>query len=103
MESLPKRKEWPQRHKVISWQGRQNRFAKEKTNGAISPDHQIVEWQRVKMSESLTLAKIRMVRVGASRGKSQLQSVVRWVLPRRVGARKKNLPMRSRRTHERMS
>ena len=50
VESLPKRKEWPQRHKVISWQGHQNRFCQRKN---ISSDHQIVRWQRVKVSESL--------------------------------------------------
>ena len=38
-------------------------FAKGQTNRAISLDHQIVRWGRLKVRESLTLVKIRMVRM----------------------------------------
>ena len=54
---LPKRKERPQRHKESSWQVRQATFAKRKRNRAASPEHQILRWERVKMSKSRTLAR----------------------------------------------
>ena len=59
--------------------------------------------QRVKVSDSGTLARERGIRAGAWRGKSRLHGELRQV-PRRKGrTRKKNLPRRSRRMYERVS
>ena len=54
-------------------------FSNTKRNRAISPDHQIVRWERAKLSKSHTLVKKRVVRAGAWRGKDQLLSDGRWV------------------------
>ena len=56
---LPKRKEWPRRHRESSWQERRSRLCqKEKEQSSLSrvPDH---EGERVKVGESRTLAKER--------------------------------------------
>ena len=48
MFGLPKRKEWPQSHKVSSWQGRKNRLCqkeKEQCHLYKSPDHEMGESQ----------------------------------------------------------
>ena len=42
---LPKRKKWPQCHKVSSWQVRQAVFAKRKRNRVACPDHEVGESQ----------------------------------------------------------
>ena len=48
---LLKRKEWSQCQKVSSWQVARATFAQKKRerSRAISPDHQIVRWERVKV------------------------------------------------------
>ena len=54
---LPKRKEWPQRHRESSWQEPQSRpCQKEKEQSRLSkaPDH---EGERVKMGKSRTLVR----------------------------------------------
>ena len=47
-------------------------FAQTKRNQAISPDHKIMRWERVKLRESRTMARKRGIRTGASRVMSQL-------------------------------
>ena len=42
-----------------SWQVRQSRLCRKEKNRAISPEHQIMRGERVKMSKSRTLAKVR--------------------------------------------
>ena len=54
---LPKKKEWPQCHKESSWQVRQAASVTRKRNRAVCPDHQIMRWERVKVSESQILAR----------------------------------------------
>ena len=57
---LPKRNEWPQCHRENSWQERQSRpYQKEKKQSPQSkaPDHEGGE--RVEVSESRTLARVR--------------------------------------------
>ena len=93
---LPKRKSGLSATKRAVGKNARASFAIKKRNKVISPDHQIVTWERVKVSESRILA-IKRVRVGSWRGKSQLRSEGRWVPKRRGMARKKNLPKRSRR------
>ena len=53
---LLKRKEWPQCQKAV---GRYARAAFAKRKRAISPGYHIVRWERVKVSESRTLARER--------------------------------------------
>ena len=69
---LPKRKEWPQCHKRAVSNHARAGFAKRKTNGAISPDHKIIRWERVKASESRILARVRRIRARAWEGKGGL-------------------------------
>ena len=76
---------------------------KEQRNRAVSPEHQIVKGERVKVSESSTLARKREIRAGAGRGEGGLYSEGRQIT-RRIGrASKKSLFRRSRRKHERVS
>ena len=49
-------------------------FAKRKRNRAVSPEQQIVRWERVKVSDSHTLLRKRRIRAGAWRGKGGLHS-----------------------------
>ena len=69
---LSKRKEWPQRHKKNSRQGRQSRLhqkEKEKSHQSRSPDRDKGESQSERESR---LVRKRRVRAGAWRGQSQL-------------------------------
>ena len=67
---LPKRKEWPRCHKESSWQVRRSRLCQKEMNKAVSPKHQIVRLERVKVGESRTLAKKKEIRARAWRGKN---------------------------------
>ena len=97
---LPKRKEWPQCHRESSWQERRSRPCKRKRNRAISPKHQIIRGERVKVGESRTLARKRGIRARAWSGKRGLHRGGRQI-PRRKGrASKKRLPRTCRRKHE---
>ena len=58
---LPKRKEWPQRHRESSWQERRSRPC-QKENRAVNPKHQIMRGERVKVGESRTLASERGIK-----------------------------------------
>ena len=76
---------------------------KGKRNKPVCPQHQIVRWERVEVSESCTLARAgRGIRAGASRGKGGLHSEVRQVPRKRRRTSKKSLPRRSRMKHERV-
>ena len=106
---LPKRKEWPQCHKESSCTFPFGKYlevalAKRKRNRAVCPEYQIVREGRVKMSESCTLAREREgIRARAWGGKSGLHREGRQILRRTGRARKKILPRRGRRKHERVS
>ena len=71
---LPKRKEWPQCHQVSSWQRRPSRLFRSEKKHRHHPDLQTVRWERVKVSESCTLAKERGIRAGAWGGMGGLHS-----------------------------
>ena len=78
-------------------------FAKGKKNIAICPSHQIVRWERVKISESRTFTRKRGIGAGARGGRSGLHSKRRKA-PRRSGrASTENLLRRSRTKHERVN
>ena len=49
-------------------------FTNRKRNRGICPDHQIVKWERVTVSESRTVARKRRIRAGAWRGNAGLHS-----------------------------
>ena len=78
-------------------------FDNGKRNRAICPHHQIVRWERVKVSVSCTLARDRFIRVRAYGGKGGLYSKGRQAPRRRGRASNENIPRRSRRKHERVS
>ena len=59
--------------------------------------------ERVKVSESRTMARKREIRAGVWRGKSGLHREERGILSRRGTASKKSLPSSSRRKNERVS
>ena len=69
----------------------------------LSPDYQIVWWQRVKVSKRCTLARQRSIRAGAWGRKSGLHSEGKQVLRKRKRASNGNLSRRSKRKHERIS
>ena len=46
---LLNKKEWPQCHKVSSWQGHQSCLCEKEKNRSISPDRQIMTRERVKV------------------------------------------------------
>ena len=75
-------------------------FAKKKRNRSVRPDHQIVKWESVKLCESRTLARKRMIGDREGGGKGGLHSEKRQVLSRKGKEIKKNLPRRSRRKYE---
>ena len=78
-------------------------LAKKKRNRAVCPDYQIMRWERVKVGESRTLARVRVIRARAWRGKGGLDRERRQI-PRRTGrASNKSLPRTSRRKYERVS
>ena len=64
---------------------------KGKRNRAICPKLQIVRWERVKVSESRTLARGREIRVRAWRGKGGLYSEGRQIPLRKGRAGKESL------------
>ena len=64
---------------------------------------QIVRLERVKVSESRALAREGRIRAGEWRGKGGLHSEGRQVSRKWRWVTKENLPMRSRRKHERVS
>ena len=76
---LPKRKEWPQCHKTSSWQIRRSRLCQKNKDRAVCPKHQVVRWDKVKVSESRTLARERRIKAGVWRGKGGLHSEGRQV------------------------
>ena len=78
-------------------------LAKTKKNRVICPEHQIMREERVKVSESRTLARERGIGAGAWREKGELHSEEKQVSRRKGRASKKSLPRRSRRKHERVS
>ena len=86
-----------------SWQGSQVRIFQTKKNRTIIPDHQIVKWKKVKVSESRTLAGKKEFRAVSWRGKSQLHPEGRRVLKWRSRASKGNLSRRRSKKHERVS
>ena len=100
---LPKRKEWPQCHQVSSWQRRPSRLFRSEKKHRHHPDLQTVRWERVKVSESCTLAKERGIRAGAWGGMGGLHSERRRALWKRRKANKKNFSRRSRKKHKRVS
>ena len=57
-------------------------YSKGKRNRAVSPKHQIVSWERIKVSENRTLTRERRIRAGAWRGKSKLRSKGRQITRR---------------------
>ena len=73
-----------------------------KKNRAICPNNQIVGWERVKMSESQTLARER-IEAGAWEEKDGFHSKGRNVPYRRERESKSSVSERSRRKHERVS
>ena len=77
-------------------------FAKRKRNRAVSPKHQIMRGERVKMGESRTLARKRGIRARAWSGKGGLHRERRQI-PRRTGWASKSLPRTNRRKRERVS
>ena len=78
-------------------------LAKRKRNRAVSPKHQIMRGERVKVGESRTLARVRGIRARAWSGKGGLHRE-RGKIPRRTGrASNKSLPRTSRRKHEPVS
>ena len=86
---LPKRKEWPQCHRESSWQERRSRPCqkkKEKSRQSKVPDR---EGERVKLSESRTLARETGIRARAWRGKGGLHSEKRQIPSRKRRASKK--------------
>ena len=83
--------------------GKYARGAFAKRNKAVSRKHQIVGWEKVKVSKSRTLAREREIRARTWRGKDSFHSEGRQV-PRRNGrASSDSLPRRSKRKHERVS
>ena len=70
---------------------------------SVSPEYQIMRGERVKVSESRTLARKKEIRSRAWRGECGLHSERRGVPRRRRRASKKSLPRGSRRKHERVS
>ena len=66
----------------------------------ISSDCQIVRWERVKVIESRTSAKQRMIRTRACGGKSELHTIGRWLPGREVRASKENFLWIGGRKHE---
>ena len=57
---LLKKKEWPQCHRESSWQIHGGRLFQMEKNRALSPEYQIMRGERVKVSDSHTLAGVRM-------------------------------------------
>ena len=49
-------------------------IAKRKRNRAVCPEHQIMKWKRVRVSESCTFARERGIRAETWRGKGGLQN-----------------------------
>ena len=100
---LPKRKEWPQCHRVSSWQERRSRpYQKEKEQSRLSkaPDHEGGESQGVREPH---LGEKEGFRARAWSGKGGLHRE-RGQIPRRIGrTSNKSLPRTSRRKHERVS
>ena len=76
--------------------------AKRKRNRAVSPEDLIVRGERIKVSESRTLAREREIRARARRGKSGLHGEGRQVLRSCERETKKSFSRRSRRKHERV-
>ena len=88
-------------HRESSWQVRQSRLCqKEQSSQSKVPDR---EGERVKVSKSCTLARKRGIRARAWSGKSGLHSEGRQIQWSRRRARKKSVPRRSRKRHERVS
>ena len=78
-------------------------LTKTKRNRAVSPKHQIMREERVKVDKSRILARKRGIRARARSGKGGLHREGRQI-PRRKGrASKKSFPRTSRRKHERVS
>ena len=71
---LAKKKGRLQCRKVSSWQDARAVFAKGKRNTAISPEFQIVRWERVEVIESCTLARMRSER---DHGEKRVDSTVK--------------------------
>ena len=60
---LPKRKEWPQRHRISSWEERRSRpCQKEQSRLSKATNH---DGERVKVGENRTLARKRGIRARA--------------------------------------
>ena len=78
-------------------------FVTRKRNEDVCPNHQIVRWERVKVSTNRTLVRKREIRAIAWGGENGLHGERRRV-PRKKGiASKESLPRTSRRKHERVS
>ena len=67
-----------------------------KRNKAVCPKHQIIRRERVKMGESRTLAREKVIRPRAWRGKGGLHGERRQIPRRKERASKKSLPRTSR-------
>ena len=102
---LLKRNEWPRCHRESSWQVRQSRpCQKEKgTEPSVQSTRSWGGGERVKVGESRTLAREKMIRARAWRGKGGLHSKERGVPRRRGRARKKSCPRTCKWKHERVS
>ena len=99
----PKRKEWLRTTTRAVGKNSRATFAKGKRNRAICPNYQVKVSERVKVSESRTLAREWGNGAGAWEGKNGLHSEGRQIPRKRKRASKKNHPRRSRRKHERVS
>ena len=100
---LPKRKQWPQCHRESSWQERRSRPSQKEKEQSCQSRAPNREGERVKVSESRTLARVRGIRARAWSGNGGLHSEGKQIPRRKRRACKKSLPRRSRRKHERVS
>ena len=93
--------EKPQCHSALVPQNAEVALAKRKRKRAVSPKHQIMRGERVKVNESRTVARKRGSK--QEHGEGGLHHEGRQI-PRRKGrASNKSLPRTSRRKHERVS
>ena len=84
-------KKWPQCHKEATWYVRQSRLCQKKRYRTVCPEHQIVRWERIKVSERRTLAREMGIRAVAWGKKDGPHSEGRQV-PRRTRRASKKKP-----------
>ena len=97
---VPTRKEWIHRHKRAVGKYARVAFAKKKRNPAVCIDHQVVRCERVKVSESRTLARKGGFVRDHGENKGGFHSEGRQLSRRRGSSGKENF-LRSGRKHKR--